>query len=50
MMLPFLLGLIAILCALVRRRTAAIIVWIALMIVLAAWLVYHSTSPLGLAF
>ena len=50
MALPFLLGLIAITLAMGGRRRAGIWVWLALALVLLAWLKYHSTEVLGLSF
>jgi hypothetical protein len=50
MALPFLLGLIAAICAVAGQRRAAIGVWALLAIVLLAWLKYHATSSLGLSF
>jgi hypothetical protein len=50
MMLPFLLGLIAGVCAMARLRRAAIGVWVLLLLVLVAWLKYHATDSLGLSF
>ncbi len=50
MALPFLLGLIAAICAAAGQRRAAIGVWVLLVIVLVAWLKYHATDSLGLSF
>ena len=50
MALPFLLGVIAIICATIAQRRVAIGVWMLLIVVLLAWLKYHATDPLGLSF
>jgi hypothetical protein len=50
MMLPFLLGLVAAICAMARLRRAAIGVWVVLLLVLVVWLKYHATDSLGLSF
>jgi hypothetical protein len=50
MALPFLLGVIAIICAMVAQRRVAIGVWVLLVVVLLAWLKYHATDSLGLSF
>jgi len=50
MALPFLLGVIAIICTMVAQRRVAIGVWVLLVVVLLAWLQFHATDPLGLSF
>ena len=50
MALPFLLGVIAIICAMVAQRRVAIGVWVLLVVVSLAWLKYHATDSLGLSF
>jgi hypothetical protein len=50
MALPFLLGVIAIICAMIAQRRVAIGVWALLVIVLLVWLRFHATDPLGLSF
>jgi hypothetical protein len=50
MALPFLLGVIAIICAMIARRRLAIGVWALLVVVLLAWLKFHATDSLGLSF
>jgi hypothetical protein len=50
MMLPFLLGPIAVVLAMVGQRRAGIGFWFLLAIVLMAWFRYHATDALGLSF
>ncbi len=49
MVLPFVVGLLATGIALAGRRNAAMWAWVALIVVLAAWLKYHATDALNLS-
>ena len=49
MVLPFLLALAAALCALARRRNAAIALAIATVVIQVWWLFYHATDKLAIS-
>lgn len=49
MALPFALGVVAIVLAMSGRRLVAIWAWAATVIVLLAWLGYHSTNVLAIS-
>jgi len=48
MVLPFILGLVAALCAYARQRNAALVVALATVVVQVWWLVYHATDKLAI--
>jgi lipoprotein signal peptidase len=49
MMLPFVLGMVAVWLGLRGKRTACCAMWILTLIVFGAWANFHMTDPLRLA-
>ena len=49
MILPFVIGLLAALLAMGGQRFGAILAWLALIIVLLAWLQYHASDTLNVS-
>jgi len=49
MVLPFVLALAAAVCALTRRRNAAIVLAIATVVIQVWWLFYHATDTLAIS-
>lgn len=49
MVLPFVLALLAALCALARRRNAALVLALVTIVVQVWWLLYHATDTLAIA-
>ena len=49
MVLPFILGLLAALCALARKRNAAVALALLTVVVQVWWLLYHATDRLAIS-
>jgi uncharacterized protein (DUF486 family) len=49
MMLPFVLGVVAVWFGMRGRRAACLMMWLVTLIVFAAWAHFHMTDPLRLA-